>query len=221
MNSGIKAKHDPRNDVSMIVLLRMRLFSPLTLLMAAFVLMLSAPRRALGGSQFALDLGVYADNLSQRISAPGGFTSQVSTMTGLLRARPIVEVAKGVSFEPGVAVLVPWRNGANGFSKTITSFYTFDFGWNLFSRLNWRFGTGLQWDATLTQPQAVDLNNGTGTSTFFIPGGSSHSFQLLVETGLEFSITKSISFGAEAWISEVASNQRRRFAASLFLGVYL
>lgn len=187
-------------------------------LFTALGILLCCPSQA---SHFSLDVGAYADNLAQRVNVPAGYASQVSTLTGLVRARPLFSIGHSLSFEPSFALLVPWRSGSDGFAKVITSFTSLDFGISPFSWLKWRLGTALQWNWTLTQPSAVDLNNGTSTSTFYLPGGTSSSFVLLVETGLEFHLTASLSFGVDVWVSQVANATRRRFNGMVYFGVQL
>ncbi len=171
-------------------------------------------------STFVLDLGLYGDNLAQRFSTAEGYGNQVSTLSGMLRFRPSVPVASSVSFEPSLGLLVPWRNGADGFAKTLTSWLGLDFALGT-AGFKWRFGTALQWKLLMTKSQAVELNNATSTSIFYLPGGTASAFLFLVETGIEVQIAKGVSLGAEAWFSEVASRARRRIHGALYMGITL
>ena len=192
--------------------------NPLLVGLLSFGLFVSSPTFAASAS---LDLGAYADNLGQRLSAPAGYTTQVSTLTGLLRIRPKFSVSSSLAFEPSFGLLVPWRSGADGFAKVVTSFTALDFSVTFLSRCAFRFGTALQWNWSLTQAGSLELNNGSGTSTFYLPGGTSSSFQLLVEAALEFRLTPTLSLGVEAWASQVMSPTKRRFSAAAYLGVQL
>ncbi len=175
---------------------------------------------AQGASTFALDLGVYGDNLAQRFSAPEGYGNQVSVLSGLLRLRPSLPVASSVYFEPSLGFLLPWRSGADGFAKVLTSLLALDmaFGTPVFK---WRVGTAVRWSLTLSRSEAVELNNATSTSVFYLPGGGSSIFLLLVETAVEVRVASGISLGAEIWLSEVASRARRRLSGAFYVGVTL
>lgn len=179
------------------------------------------PSETYASSAFSLDLGLFGDNLQQRLSAPAGYTTQVSSLSGWVRARPVFFLTRSITWEPSAAILVPWRSGNDGFAKTVTSFFAFDFGIPLVSWVRLRAGTALQWVLIWGQGNAVDLNNGTGTTTFYTPAGTSNGFSLLAEAGLEFKLAMNVSLGVEIWVSQIANASRRRFMGAAYLGVML
>ncbi len=174
-----------------------------------------------GKSGFSLDLGAYVDNVSQRLSAPAGYSSKVSMIAGLLRARPIWSLGTSVQIEPSFALVIPWRASADGATKKFNSFVAIDFALLPATWLKWRVGTAVQWNVVWGQGESIELDNGTGTATFYAPPGLSSAFGFLVQTGLEFQISSNVSFGLEVWVAQVMSAQRRRFSAVTYLGFSL
>ena len=129
-------------------------------------------------------------------------------------------VTQSLAFEPSVGFILPWRAGADGFAKQLTSYFGLDFAVR-WGRLKWRAGPGLQWNLLLTQYGAVDLDNATATTTFFVPSGGRSTFLLLMETGLELQLSQQFSLGWDFWFSEIANSDRRRICSALYLGVSL
>ena len=155
------------------------------------------------------------------MSAPAGFNTQVSTLSGIARLRPIFSLGPGCTFEPSYALVLPWRSGSDGTAKVLTSVAGLDFGFSPWHWLKWRVGPGVESNWIFTQASAVELNNGTGTTAFYLPGGTSSSWELLVETGIELSFFQSISLGMEIWVAQALGASRRRFNGAIYLGVRL
>ena len=172
-------------------------------------------------TSYSLDLGAYGDNLQQRLSAAPNYASEVSTIAGFARIRPMMPLTSSINFEPSLGFLVPWRSGHDGFAKTITSILGIDLGWALTSWFKLRVGSALQWNLIWGQGSSVTLNNGTGTATFYSPEGMSNGFLFLVEAGIEFHVTSSVSLGAELYVSRLMNAEQRRFLGAAYLGIYL
>ncbi|MBY0371556.1 hypothetical protein K2X33_12785 [bacterium] len=124
-----------------------------------------------------------------------------------------------IAWEPSFALLLPWQTDNEGGTRTFTGQFASDLGASLFSWLRFRAGVSLQGIFALSSPQSIDLNNGTGTSTFYSPGGTSIGLICLVEAGLEFILSPKLSVGLEVWSSEVLSSSRRRFQGAAYLGL--
>lgn len=171
----------------------------------------------------ALDTGVYVDNLVQRFQAPAGYANEVSTISGFFRVRRAVGIrrSKNWGFEPGFWMLLPWRSGSEGFAKTFTFQLDLAFTYDLFKRFALRAGPGIHYELTTAVGQNVTLNNGGGTSTFYVPGGASNVFLFTLGTGFELKVYKQFSLNADAWVSDLGSGARRRYEGALSVGYRL
>jgi len=174
-----------------------------------------------GGSFFAIDGGAYVDNIGQRLEAPTGYAQQVSRFSGFLRFRPGVHLGNRFYLEPSLGLLLPWRTGNDGGSKIFTFQTSLDFGIPLASFLEFRVGPGLHSLLFLSSAQAIELNNGTSTSTFYQPGAVSLAFNLTAQAGFSIYFTRSVCLNLDGYVLAVASRSRRTFNAAASLGVHL
>lgn len=194
-------------------------FILLTLAIAAGPARGEPASRGRGG--VAVDLGAYGTNLEQRFSVAKEYQSQVSAISAFFRIRPRLHLGKGIFFEPALGFLVPWRSGADGNTKTFTGHLDLAVHFPLFSFLGIRLGPGLQSVATVSSGEAVTLNNGTSTSTFYTPGRFSNSLLLTVQGGLVINFSQRICLMLETYVPEVANRARRRFHGVATLGYTL
>lgn len=188
------------------------------------VLIFSAPAHAekgSGGGFFAIDIGPYMTQVEKRFAASPGYATQVSSLAGFLRARKSVPLFSGLGWEPSVGLLIPWISGADGFAKTFLVHTAVGFGYAPLSWWRFRIGPGLLWRLTITNAEQVSLNNGTGSSGFYIPGGSRSRFQFTADFGMDLKLFQSVSLGFDVWIVEIASSARRSMNAAITLGFYL
>jgi hypothetical protein len=167
---------------------------------------------------FHVDGGAYLTHLKQRSQAPDGFADKVSSMTGFLRFRATRPLGARWSWEPGLGVLVPWKSGVDGAEKKITTLFDFTFTYALLKWLHLRLGPGIKWNFSFSDGGAVVLNNGTGTSTFYTPAYSSHSFTVTVQTGLTLELGRKITLNLECYTSGLLSQLRRNIDAAVTLG---
>lgn len=168
-----------------------------------------------------LDVGAYMTQVDRRFSAPAGYAGQVSTLAGFLRARKALSLSSSFGWEPSIGLLLPWRSGGDGFAKTFMVHGGVGFGVNPLQWLRVRFGPGLLWRLTITNSEEVSLNNGTGTSGFYLPGGSRSVFQFTADAGLDFRFFQSVSLGFDVWVLEIMNSNRRTMNAAITLGFYL
>jgi hypothetical protein len=171
-------------------------------------------------SFFALDIGAYMTHVDKRLDA-GANGSNVSTLAAFFRARKLIPLMTGFGWEPSVGLLLPWRSGGDGFAKTFIMHAAFGVGITPLSWLHLRLGPGLLWRLTIANAEQVTLNNGTGNSGFYIPGGSRSVFQFTADAGIDFRLLQSVSLGLDVWVVEIASSSRRTFNAAASLGFYL
>lgn len=177
-----------------------------------------------GAKYLTLDGGAYVDNVAQRLNAPAGYASEVSSLTGYFRLRRAVAIGKSNwAFEPALAMLFPWRSGRDGFEKAFTFQLNLDLTYDLFRFLTLRAGPGIEYLMIVSIDERVPLNNGssTTTSTFYVPGGVSNGFQFNWGVGWELRLFSRVSLNADFWATQIASSKRRRYQAALSLGFKL
>lgn len=171
----------------------------------------------------SLDLGAYGSNLFQRFSAPDGLASEVSSLSGFVRLRQGIGLGKDFFLEPAVGLLLPWRTGADGNVKVFTAHFDLPLLVPLFSFLAFRAGPGLQWTAFLSTPQEVSLNNGSATnlSTFHMPGRFRSLLAFIAEAGFIIRFSPKVALNLDAYVPNIASQDRRRLHGAITLGVTL
>jgi len=165
--------------------------------------------------------GVWASNLKERFSAPDGFANEVSEIKGVLRIRRGWHLGKRFYFEPNFSLVLPWRSGADGSSRAFTSVLGLEMGVSLVSFLSWRVGPGVQSLFMTSSAETVLLNNGTATSTFFLPNRMTLSWLLTVDTGFTVSLGRGWSLNADLFVANLANHLRRRYHATMTLGYQL
>lgn len=169
-------------------------------------------------SKLGLDLGVHADNVIQRTDPQ---TAGLSRLTAFSRARLHIPIVGRLQWEPSLGLLLPWRTDNEGAVRTLTTQLGTDFALGITSWMRWRAGVSLQAIIAMSAGQGIELNNGTGTSTFYSPGGISTAWLFLVGSGFEWPLSAKISIGVEVWCSQVLDSARRRLHGAGYLGVAL
>jgi hypothetical protein len=176
---------------------------------------------AMADRYWALDVGAYVDNVTQRLSAPAGYASQVSSISGFFRARRGFNLGGPFTFEPGIGTRIPWRSSADGTALTFTFQLDLDLRYDLFSFLSLRAGPGLEVLTTAASAKTVSLSNGTSTSQFYVPGGVSGIFLATISAGLELKLFRGISLNLDIWLPDIGSSSRRRLEGAASLGLRL
>ena len=177
-----------------------------------------------GTKYFAIDGGFHANNIAQRLQAAPGYAGDVSTLTGMFRARRAASIRGGkFGFEPALLLLFPWRSGRDGFEKTFTFQLDLALTYDLFRFLTLRAGPGIEYLLQVTASENVTLNNGGSnkTSVFYVPGGVSNAFLFTAQLGFELKLSSRFSFNADIWVTNMGSNRRRRYQGALSVGYRL
>lgn len=195
-------------------------FHAAVLLLCGFFLFVGEESGAEGNFS-ALDVGAYVSNLTTRVHTSVTHQSKVSQITGFLRFRQGISLSQYFLFEPSLSTVVPWFSGSDGNAKTFTFHLGLNLKYGLFRFVHLRAGPGIQSDWIVSSGQAVTLNNGTSTSTFFMPGGIQTIFLATVHGGLEISLSRRVSLSVDTIIQSIANPSRRRVQASLGLGILL
>ncbi len=82
------------------------------------------------------------------------------------------------------------------------------------------YGLGTFYHKVTSQAGPVTVNNGSGTSTFYRPGGSVTSYNSTVDFGVEQLIYNKYSARFEGFIFEILSSDRRKFSYTLSANYY-
>lgn len=188
--------------------------------LAAIPLSLSAASSPPMTSFFSADLGLYVTSIERRLNA-GANADDVSSFSGFIRARRGMALASWLSIEPSFGSIVPWRGSADGFAKVLILHTCLDFGIVPLRWLKFRFGSGLFWQLTLSNEETVTLNNGGGTTAFYVPGGSQSSYLFSVQGGLEVRLSETWSVLVDTWVTGIANPSLRNINGAVSLGVHL
>lgn len=167
---------------------------------------------------WSVDAGLYVTELEERLSTQGG---DASVLTGAARLRRGWHLGRGIFFEPSLGAVFPWKSGVDGNVRQYTFLVGLDFGYAPWSFLRLRGGPGMHWMIVDSTEQTVSLQNGTGTSDFYIPGAFRHGFIFTANAGLELLFFQRVSLVADLYLLNPASADRRRLYASLLVGVRL
>lgn len=174
-----------------------------------------------GANYFALDAGLFSNNVVGKAQALEEDQTQVSHYSFYARLRRGFHLGKNFFFEPALGTLVPWYTGVDGNTKQFTFHTDVPFSIPIFSFLKLRMGPGLEWQWIVTKAETISLNNGTSTSDFYIPGGNRLIILMTVQAGLEIRFSQHICLNGDVTVLSVASKERRSYQVSLGLGVYL
>lgn len=174
-------------------------------------------------SRFILDLGGYVDNIEQRLSAPAGYATEVSNISGFARIRYDISLGSRWYLEPQFAVMLPWRTSVDGGTKTFVTHFDLDLSIPLFSFLSFRTGTGVYNTLVWGTGNGVELNNGspTNTDTFYAPDAILVSFSLLAHAGLQFNLSDNWFFNLDAYGLQIMSASRRSIHGAASIGLAL
>jgi len=160
-----------------------------------------------------IHLGAAVSNLVQRMNAPVGYDSKVSQIQGVLGVKKDFFFSKRVGISPDSHLWLPWRNGADGTTFTVTSHFGIPVFWEFFKVFHLSAGPGIFWESHFSKEQAIKLGNGNGTSTFYTPWRSRQVFLLSASAGLTFQFSKPIGLFVTLIVPEFANEDKRRFHA--------
>lgn len=170
---------------------------------------------------FTIEAGAYLSNLKERLQAPGGYASHVSSFSGVVRLHSGIHLGKGWYIEPAFGTILPTRDGADGSTSAFRSHIDLNLGIPLLSFLRFRAGPGVQWEMHLSQAQTISLDNGTGESDFYIPERTSQIFLFTVQSGFTIRFSQHWALYLDVYVPQIISKLRRRYHASATIGFTL
>ena len=170
---------------------------------------------------WSIDVGAYVNNIKERLSAPTDYGSRVSTLAGYLRFRRGWHIGKNYTFEPSFGTMVPYRKSADGAARTLISNIDLDIGIPLWNFLRFRTGPGIEWGMIQSTAETILLNNGGGTSSFYMPDRTTHYFLITTQAGFEIHFSRRFTLCTQLIVSNLLSSERRRYNAAVTLGIRL
>lgn len=174
-----------------------------------------------GANFFALDAGLFSNNVVGRANALEEDKTVVSHYSIYARLRRGFHLGKGFYLEPAFSTLFPWYSGIDGNSKLFTFHTDLPLLVPIFKWLRLRAGPGLEWQWILSSFSTVELGNGTETSEFYVPGGSRLVLLATVGAGLELKFSRRFCANVDVTALSVASSTRRTFQVAIGMGIYL
>jgi hypothetical protein len=116
---------------------------------------------------------------------------------------------------PGVTYTVLGHSAESGTSKTRVLAFEVPYLWD-FALVEVKTGVAMVLTTVSGSGDIVQLNNGTGTSSFATPGRSSTSTVAAIHLGAAMTLTNPWRIDLDGWISDAFSSRR---AITLFLSV--
>ena len=168
-----------------------------------------------------IDAGATLSNINSYYSVTSGNRSNVAGVTGFFRVRPGFRLLRGFTAEPSLGWVFPWRTGEDGSVNIYTTQLSADFAYRFLSWMKVRIGPGLQWELISSQGQTVTLNNGGGTSDFYLADSSTSAFTLTANLSFEFLIVGGFSLGTDFYVLAPLDSESRDYKIALMAGYQL
>lgn len=188
----------------------------IVLMIAASVMIVNVRSHALQSGDLKFGLGFMPLNLNETTTSDDGKAALTSAIAYPFVAQGYVRVLDQSFLSPRIAyTAIPRKSGdgATDISLTLISFpLSIPLGET--DGLEWTAGFGLLKITQQGNGGSKQLQNGTGTSTFYRPGYATESQMLTFETGIGTSITPEWSGRFEFLFTDVFS---KRLAASALL----
>lgn len=111
-------------------------------------------------------------------------------------------------------------SGSDDYKKT-TTFLLLDVGYLIRPKLVLRYGIGTFITSVKGDGGAVELNNGTSTSTFYRPGESKKSWNTTLDLGAEMALAPNYALRFQTHLFSIFSSTSRKLSYSLSFNYYL
>jgi hypothetical protein len=132
---------------------------------------------------------------------------------------PLPFFVDSLFFIPEAGYLSP-KKGENDYKK-YQSYILANFGYALNDNHIIKAGVGIFYTKLKGEGGTVVLNNGSSTSVFYKPHGSSKSKNLSLNLGYEFFFQTNTSLRTDAFVLGFASSKKRSFNYALSIDFYL
>lgn len=126
---------------------------------------------------------------------------------------------KDLKFLPEFNWVLPRSAGSSKIIKNLLMFRA-DLGYDALDWLRLRLGTSLMWLNQHGRGGSTQVNNGTGTSTFYYPDENRSSVNNTLDLGVEGLINDEWSVRLQTYIYSVFIEERRQISYTLFVSYY-
>lgn len=130
-----------------------------------------------------------------------------------LTAGASFHLLNSLSFDPELSFDFP-SSGDDGYIKTWTYWVQLPMAYR-YKEFKFKFGPGFLFNKISAEGGAVTLNNGTSTSDFPLPNGSSTSRNLTVNLGVDWEFIDDFSTRLEGWVINLSDSESRSFNYTL------
>ncbi|ATH08343.1 hypothetical protein BIY24_10400 [Halobacteriovorax marinus] len=117
------------------------------------------------------------------------------------------------SLIPQLAISFP-RSGRDENIKKLTYWFQFPVAYRL-EKFQLSFGPGLLYNRISSSGGTQSIRNGTGTTEFPLPNGSSISSNLTLNLGLDWTFYQDISAKFETWIVNLSDSESRSYSYAI------
>lgn len=170
---------------------------------------------------FSFEGGVFSSEIEDRIWASNTFQSTTAITTGFFRMRPSFRLGKILDFDPALGFTVPWLSSYDGAQKILPIQWNLDIGFNFTSWLKLRTGVGGYHSFYFGGGDAVVLNNGNSTATYYTGGDITLTTNFTAQVGLAITMFHWLGLNFDLYGLSLLSPTRRSFNGTVTLGINL
>jgi hypothetical protein len=189
----------------------------------ALLLVVMIPARGLASpsSTLYVGTGVFLQNMLTTTTTPES-SANVLGQVNLPQVSLMADL-RGFSrfgLAPSVALTPVALTGGNGVKKSIF-LASLPLAWTVGQSASFKFGPGLLQYSVRGDGGTTELNNGTGTSTFYLPGSTKSSKVFVLNVGMGFDLFRKFRFDLDAVVPGIMSSKRAlNLMATAQLGIW-
>jgi hypothetical protein len=191
------------------------------ILVLTLVVVVPARSLASSGKFLYVGTGVFLQNMLTTTTTP----ESSSNVLGQLNLPQISLLAdfsgrSGFGFAPSVALTPVALTGGNGVKKSML-LASLPIAWSVGQSATLKFGPGLLQYSISGDGGTTELNNGTGTSTFYLPGSTKTSNVFVLNVGMGFDLFRNLRLDLDAVVPGALSSKRAlNLMATAHLGLW-
>ncbi len=189
----------------------------------ALLLVVMIPVRGFGSppSTLYVGTGVFLQNMLTTTTTPESSANVIGQMN-LPQVSLMADFrgSSGFGMAPSVALTPVAITGGNGVKKSML-LASIPFAWRVGQSASFKLGPGLLQYSVSGDGGTTELSNGTGTSTFYLPGSTKSSKVFVLNVGMGFDLFRSFRFDLDAVVPGALSSKRSlNLMATAQLGIW-
>lgn len=173
------------------------------------------------GAQWEIQSGVLMTRVQDRVSAPTGFSGNVSQVQGTLGVSRVFDLSPQTKLRSGVFTLLPWRKGKDGNTSTFSTHFALQTERKVSRPLSISGGLGIWWESMVSTEKAIELGNGTGTSEFYTPSRWTQIFVPTLSLGAFWRLGKKWEVQFSGIVPQFLSSTKRQIFFQVSLGIFI